>query len=252
MKRLLAALRFLTILPLGSGSSETDLAASVPFFPVVGLLLGAAGAALAWGLALVAPPAVAAVVVVLALAAFSGCLHLDGLSDTADGFFSSRDRKRTLEIMKDSHIGAMGMIAVVAVLLLKTAALASLPPHAWWPVVLLMPLAGRAALVVHMALLPYARTSGTGMIFYRKQHRPAAVYGLVVLGLVCWLAFDYAGLNLRLAAAIWIACLVVCLLLAVYAYRKIGGATGDTLGAVCELIETVPVLTAAIWLFNEH
>jgi adenosylcobinamide-GDP ribazoletransferase len=214
-------------------------------------LLGAVGAALAWALSLVAPPLVAASLVVLTLAAFSGCMHLDGLSDTADGFLSSRDRQRTLEIMKDSHVGVMGVIAVIAVLLLKVAALASIPADRWWPVVLLMPPAGRAAIVVHMALLPYARSTGLGAIFYGKKHWGTAVSGLILLAAVAWLAFDRAGLNVRLAAVVWSACLVVTLLLAVYVYRKIGGATGDTLGAVCEIVETVPALAAAIWLFNE-
>ena len=119
MKRFLAAIRFLTILPLPGewGAAESDLADSVPFFPVVGLLLGGLAAAIAWGMARIAPPMVAAAVIVVAMLSFSGCLHLDGLSDTADGFLSSRNRQRMLEIMKDSHAGAMGVIAVACVLL---------------------------------------------------------------------------------------------------------------------------------------
>ena len=84
-----------------------------------------------------APPLVAAAVLVVALMSFSGCLHLDGLSDTADGFFSCRSRERMLEIMKDSHAGPMGLIAVVGVLLLKFAALGVAGPGE--------PVAGRVA-----------------------------------------------------------------------------------------------------------
>lgn len=246
MKPLLAALRFLTILPVpGSwGTAEEDLARSVPWFPVVGLLLGAAAAVIAWALALVAPPTVAAAAIVIVLLSFSGCLHLDGLSDTADGLLSSRSRERILEIMKDSHVGAMGVVAIFCVLLLKFASLASLPAKAFWPAVLLMPLSGRCALVLHMAILPYARPEGLGMVFYRRRPRWAAVGATVVLAATAFAVFGSLGL------AIWAACVAVTLAFSVYVYRKIGGATGDTLGAVCEIIEIVPALTLAVGPLN--
>ncbi len=144
MKPLLAAIRFLTIVPVPGvwGTAEQDLARSVPWFPAIGLLLGGAAAGLAWALS-AAPPMLAAAVLVVVLLSFSGCLHMDGLADTADGFLSSRPRERILEIMKDSHIGAMGVIAIVCLLLVKFAALAALPAGMLWPTVLLMPLAGR-------------------------------------------------------------------------------------------------------------
>lgn len=242
MKQLLAALRFLTILPLpGSGGTAEDaLAGSVPWFPVVGLLLGAVAAAAAWALSLAAPPMVVAALIVILLLSFSGCLHLDGLSDTADGFFSSRSRERILEIMKDSHIGAMGVVAIVGVLLLKFAALASLPDAKLWPAVLLMPLAGRSAIVLHMALLPYARPDGSGKVFYRRRPRWAAAWAIAVLVAVAYGVRGTEGL------VIGAGCLAVTLAFSGYVYHKIGGATGDTLGAVCEIIEAVPAVTLAM------
>ncbi len=245
MKRLLAAIRFLTIVPVPGvwGTAESDLAGSVPFFPLVGLLLGTVAAALAWGIVRVAPPMVVAAVVMVAMMSFSGCLHLDGLSDTADGFLSGRRRERILEIMKDSHVGPMGMIAVVCVLLLKFAALASLASldaANLWRVVLLMPLAGRAAICLHLALLPCARPSGLGAVFCQKRHPWAALWALAVLMGVAYLLLQTRGLVLVAA------CLVVALLLAVYVYRKIGGATGDTFGAVCEIVEIVPALALTL------
>jgi adenosylcobinamide-GDP ribazoletransferase len=247
MKQLLAALRFLTILPIPGGwsTAEDDLAGSVPWFPVIGLLLGAVAAAVAWALSLVAPPMVSAAAIVILLLSFSGCLHMDGLSDTADGFFSSRLRERILEIMKDSHIGAMGVVAIVCVLLLKFAVLASLSAARLWPAVMLMPLAGRCAIVLHMALLPYARPDGLGAIFYRHRPRWAAVWAMAVLGAAAYVAMDVTGLI------VWAVCIAVTLALSAYVYRKIGGATGDTLGAVCEIIEVVPAVTLVVghsWL----
>ncbi len=242
MKPLLAAWRFLTIVPVPGnwGTAEEDLARSAAWFPVVGLLLGIAAAGLAYGLASVAPPLVAAAAMVVILLGFSGGLHLDGLADTADGFFSSRPRERILEIMKDSHIGAMGVIAIVCLLLVKFAALASLPAARLWPAALLMPLAGRCALVLHMALLPYARPSGLGAIFYRQKPRWAALWAAGVLaGVAC-------GVLGRCGLVVWAACLAVVLVLSLYVHRKIGGATGDTLGTLCEVVEVVPALVLTL------
>jgi adenosylcobinamide-GDP ribazoletransferase len=252
MKSFLAAMRFLTIAPVPGtwGTAEDELARSVPWFPIVGVLLGAGAAALTWLLtsaALVAVPhMVVAAVTVIVLLGFSGCLHIDGLADTADGFLSSRSRERVLEIMKDSHTGAMGVVAIVCVLLLKFASLASLASPAslsaaeLWPAVLLMPLAGRCAIVVQMALLPYARSSGLGTIFYRGSQRWAAVWAMAVLAAVAWGILGWRGLI------VWAACIVVAAVFSAYVYRKIGGATGDTLGAVCEIVEIVPALTLAL------
>ncbi len=243
MKRLLAAIRLLTIVPLPGtwGTAESDLAGSVAFFPVVGLLLGLAAAALGWGLTHVAPPLVVAAALVIAMLSFSGCLHLDGLSDTADGFLSCRNRQRMLEIMKDSHAGPMGLVAMVSVILLKFAALASLEPARLWPAALLMPLAGRAAICVHAALLPAARNDGLGAIFCRQRHVAAALWAIGLLA-----AAAVAVLGVRRGLVVWAACLTVTLLLAAYVYRKLHGATGDTFGAACEIVEVVPALTLTL------
>jgi adenosylcobinamide-GDP ribazoletransferase len=242
MKPLFAALRFLTIVPVpgGWGTAEEDLARSVPWFPIIGLLLGAAAAGLAWVLSWAAPPMVAAAVLVVVLLSFSGCLHLDGLADAADGFLSSRPRERILEIMKDSHIGAMGVIAIVCLVLLKFASLASLPAGTLWPTVLLMPLAGRSAIVVHMALLPYARSSGLGAIFYRRRPLWAAAWAVGVLATVGFCMLGWRGL------VVWAVCMAATAALSAYSYRKIGGATGDTCGAICEIMEALPAIALAL------
>lgn len=244
MKRFVAAIRFLTVLPVpGSwGAAEADLARSVPAFPVVGLLLGVAAAGGAYGLAaLAAPPMVSAAALVLVLAAFSGGLHLDGLADTADGFLSSRPRERVLEIMRDSHTGAMGVIAITGVMLLKFAALASIEPARLWPAALLAPLAGRCAMVMHMAMLSYVREKGLASVFCRRRPYASAVWAAAVLAAACWAVFGVPGL------AVAGGCVAVAGGLAVWFYRKIGGATGDTFGAACECVELVPAVVLAVW-----
>jgi adenosylcobinamide-GDP ribazoletransferase len=244
MKRFFAALGFLTVVPVPAGWSGggRELSRCPPFFPPVGLLIGAAAAAWTWGLGRVLPAWPASVLTIIALIGVSRGLHLDGLSDTADGFLSSRPRERILEIMKDSHVGAMGVMAIVCVVLLKVAALGSLSEVVRWRAVLLMPVAGRCALVVSMAALPYARaTGGLGALFYRGRSRLDAVWAVLFSGLA---GSAVAGLAGLVAFGLSV---VLTLLFAVYSYRKIGGATGDTLGAACELAEIVPALALCAW-----
>jgi len=243
MKPFLAALQFLTILPfpVSIKTEERDLTRSVPFFPVVGLLIGAGAAALDYGLLPLFPPLVCSVLVVVALLSASGGLHIDGLADTADGFFSSRPRERILEIMKDSRSGPMAVAGVVCVLSLKIAALASVAAPRW-PAILLMALAGRCALVIQMVILPYAKAEGgLGTVFKKGCSWWHVLWAVAVLGVAGWLACDWAGLAAGGSAVL------VTLLFSAWCYRKIGGLTGDTLGAACELAEIVPALALVAW-----
>lgn len=241
MNRFLATVRFLTILPVpGSwGTGEADLAGSLPFFPIVGLLLGLLSSICAWALMAVFSPAVTSALLVVLLIAFSGGLHMDGLSDSADGMLSARSGERILEIMKDSHIGAMGVIAIVAVMLVKFATLASLSRTDLVRAAFLIPVAGRCAMVLQITLLPYVRAQGLGSVFTRSKSYPAAIWAGVVILCTGWLVAGSIGLL--------IGCLSFATtgILAFLFYRKIGGATGDTYGATCEIAELAPALVLA-------
>ncbi len=243
MTRFLAAVRFLTVVPLPGrrGAAGPDLAASVPYFPLVGMFLGAGAGASAWFLSRAAPPLLAGAVVVILLVAFSGGMHMDGLSDTADGFLGARDRGKVLEIMKDSRAGPMGVVAVAGVLLVKFASVASLPGTRLAQAAFLMPLAGRCALVVHMALLPYVRRNGLGTVFQGNRPRLSAAWAAALPGMAGWLVLGVPGLA---AAGL---CLAASLAFARLCHRRIGGATGDTCGAACEIVEAVPAAVLAVW-----
>src|SRR5690349_16753637 len=104
MKRLLAAFRFFTVIPVPGtfGTGEDDLAGCVQYIPIVGLVIGAIAGLAGWALPFVAPPAVASSLLIALLIRISGGLHMDGLADTADGFYGTRRKERILEIMKDS------------------------------------------------------------------------------------------------------------------------------------------------------
>jgi len=238
IRRFLAALQFLTIAPVRTELDVADIGRSVPYFPLVGVLMGIV---LALADALVFercfPPAVTAVLGVLALAATSGGLHLDGVADTADGFFSSRPKERILEIMRDSRIGTMGALALFAILALKVSALASMSPSMRCWALLLAPVAGRCMLVVAMTRAPYARADGGLATIYLSNRKPWHSWAaLAILAVVAGLVLSWYGL------AIAAACVAVTAAFNAYARRKIGGITGDTLGAVCELAETVVML----------
>jgi adenosylcobinamide-GDP ribazoletransferase len=243
MKRFLAAIQFLTVVPLPASLSisERDLGRSAPFFPLVGLGIGAAAAGLDSLLGQILPMAVASVLTVIFLLAASGGLHMDGLADTADGFFSSRPREKILDIMRDSRTGPMGVMAIVLTLILKITLLASLSASARWWVLLLMPLAGRCSLLVSLAVLPYARAEGgLASIFYQYRSRIHVALALAALTLIGWLAGDWIGLAAGFFAFFF------SLVFAAYVYSKIGGFTGDTLGAACELAELIPPLAFVI------
>lgn len=237
MRAFIDALGFLTILPVPSDGKA--LKHSVPWFPVVGLLIGGLIAGFDYALGRLFPPLVTTVLTVIALIGISGGLHLDGLADTADGFLSARPRERVLEIMKDSRIGTMGTLAIVSVIALKIAALSSTSPSMRFGTILLMPLAGRCAIVMVMAVIPYARPEGGLGSAFAGDHTIGGIVSLAVLGIAGWLAMGGIGLVSGFLA------LCVALFMAIWSYRKIGGYTGDVLGAVCEIAEIAPALVAS-------
>lgn len=240
MKSFLAAIQFLTICPLPSRiqCTEAALKRSVIFYPAIGIIIGTLMAFLDWGFTWLFPPLPASALVVIAMLAVSGCLHMDGLADSADGFLSSRPKERILEIMRDSRTGPMGVVAVAGLLLLKTTALASVSGATRWGVVLLMPLAGRCALVIEMALLPYARPGGLVTVFGRPRW---AFTAPLILAATAWFALGPIGLTAAGAS------MLAVLAFSFWCKSKIGGYTGDTLGAACEIAELMPALVAASW-----
>lgn len=233
-----AALGFLTVLPLPAkwtGDSE-DLTRSLPWFPAVGILIGAVIALLDRGFTSILPPLPAAVLTAAALTAASGALHLDGLADTADGFFSSRPAERMLEIMKDSRIGSMGVAAIVVVYALKVSLLASLSGPARSGVVFMMPVAGRFAPVLMIATMKYVREGGLGTVFSGNRNPFIPLLSLGVMAAAGWLCMGIAGVASAVVTAGGVG------VFSWWCVRKIRGYTGDTLGAAVELCEAIPPL----------
>lgn len=235
LNRFLAALQFLTILPVKRNIDPKDTGRSLVWFPAVGLVIGGCSAvvfklAKLCGLS----PLVSAMAGVLALCLLSGFLHIDGVADTADGFFSSRPREKILDIMRDSRLGTMGAAALFFILGLKWAALCSMPQGMAVRALILAPIAGRTAQVITLAYLPYARKSG-GLASVFIPNRSFST--LVVVSLFTIVAAFVAG-GVKGLVAIGVSCLAgACFNL--WCMAKIDGMTGDTIGAISEIVETV-------------
>ncbi len=245
IRPLLAAIQFLTVIPFPKSFKvdERELERCTPFFPVVGLLIGIVIATFDYIMGLVLPSIPASVMTAIAMTAISGGLHMDGLADTADGFFSARPRERILEIMRDSRTGVMGVLAVVLVIMLKVSLLISIFPPFRPGVIVLMPLAGRCSFVVMMAALPYVRhEGGLATAFGGGKSWINVLWVSAFLLAAGWIAGHWMGFVASLSA------LLVSALFSAYCFRKIGGYTGDTLGAGCELTEIIPALACVVLL----
>lgn len=243
MRRFLIALQFMTAIPIPCDFQATseDMGKCMAYFPLVGLLLGGLLAALHHVLLPFFPGSTVDLVCILGLIGLTRGFHLDGLADTADAFLSHRDRERMLAIMKDSRIGTMGVLALMVVLALKFQLLMVLPATVKPVALLSVPMASRWGIVLQAAFLPYARSEGgLGKAFVEHVGwRETLVASVLAVGvhLVLW---RMRGLLVLLC------CGVFALLFAWYIRRRIGGCTGDTLGAGIELGEIVVFLSVYV------
>ena len=228
-----AALAFLT--PLGG--ARTPDRRTLSWFPIVGALIGAAAGALWWGAERLWPPIVAAALVVALDLALTGMLHLDGLVDTADGLLGHLPRERRLAVMAEPTIGAFGVAAAVAVLLLRFTALSAMPPR----IALISGLwcGSRTVMAVAARAVPYARDNGLVSAFTGGDWRPVACYGTSAALLLGGIGAGISGV-----AAIVVS-LVAGAAVVLGARARLGGCTGDVLGAAGIVAETAGLVVAA-------
>ena len=258
---LIAALQFLTRVPVPIvvPFTNTVLRRSTLFFPVAGMVVGLAAWGSGWLLLQVLPPQPAAALTLLIMIGMTGGLHLDGLMDTADGVLSGRSRERMLEIMKDSRVGAMGVIACVIVLLVQWSLLATLMDQGQWgPIMVLSFIGSRFAMIWAIAREPHARAgSGLGAMFQGlsvKHIMGAFGIGWLLSGLFVMLEGQitsrdfYPLYAFGIGACILLIALFLAFIIARKLSRKLGGLTGDTYGAICELTLTILLMLHVILL----
>jgi adenosylcobinamide-GDP ribazoletransferase len=243
--RLLAAFQFLTLLPVKRSFSTEQIARSSAFFPLVGLVLGAALLLVNWALSWILPAPVVNLLLIVLLAFSSGGLHLDGLADTMDGAAGHRSIERRLEIMHDSRIGGIGAIGLILVLLMEYVFLNNVPGDLKWLTLLSAPAISRWTMTYAIYAYPYARPEGLGKAFKDqvslRQLVPASLIALVVVGGVWGLA------GLLIVAGVF----VIVTLAALYLKKLLGGLTGDCYGALNELA-TVSFFLMVILLSHNH
>ena len=235
MRTLAAATMLLTRVPVPVTTGGVAPARAAALYPVVGAAIGATVAGVAVGAGELWPVLVAATVAVAAETALTGALHLDGLADCADGL-AGRDREHRLQIMKDHSIGVYAATTLALHLLLKVAALSALL-QALRPEEMLLLLIGvyavsRGAMLPLARLLPYARAEGTarGVVQGLGTRHLVAALPQVLVGLAA-----VVGVHPWLALLIGLVAALTTLTIGLLSHRRIGGVTGDVLGACAEL-----------------
>ena len=240
MTSFLTALRFLTILPVG-GAVKVDpglFIRSSKYYPLVGLVIGG----LLWGfyrLALtVFSTELAAVLLIAFWVIITGALHLDGVGDTLDGCYGGKTPADRLRIMKDVHLGTMGIVGIGLLLAIKCIALKELlyvPSLQYW--LILFPVAARWTPVFLASFWPYPRPEGgLGQDLVEQMGKKELFWATIFAWGIIIAVSGWLGLGLMAVHLIW------CLLSGWFFFRKLGGVTGDTMGATIETSELLGIL----------
>lgn len=243
MKRFLLAITFLTRLPVPVSKkvSQGEIGKSTPFFPLVGLLVGALLVGIDYLSLRIWPQTIVNIILITCLIAITGGLHLDGFIDTCDGIFSGKDRETTLEIMRDSRTGAMGVLGAICIIALKIGFLSAIGSGGRWRSLLVFPMLGRWGIVCALSMFPYARsTGGLGSPFVEYAKKRYMIWASLQVLVVAIPLFMWKALFLVAAIGL------VTWLLGVWLSRRLGGLTGDTYGAICELTETLSLAVMSI------
>jgi adenosylcobinamide-GDP ribazoletransferase len=248
MNIFLGALMFLTRIPVGKQYvfRSEDLPRSTLYFPIVGLIIGSLGGLVLFGTEPFVPPVVAALLCMGATVAITGAIHEDGLADAADGLIGGLEPQRRLEIMRDSRLGSYGAIVLWFSLTTKLFVLTALLEKGVYTAVSALIVAhglGRAATVTLLFSHPYVRSDESKASPFGN----AVTSGEIVTALFAPILVSFAFLGsqavlplIAAAAATWAA--------GVYFQKKIGGITGDCLGATNQLVELACYLSLVVRL----
>ena len=236
LKSIVAALQFMTVLPLPIKTDQNHLARSIAWFPLAGMVVGGlCGAGLIGFNRVFGQPIANALVIALYLILTRG-LHMDGFMDTIDGFFSRKDREKILEILKESTVGSFAVLGAGVWFLI---AFTTLPYIQWLDLVVIHGLA-RFAITLQPLIFSYPRQSGTGKFFVENSKTSVFIIEFFLITAALWVVNPAYLVCLGLS-------LVVSLGVGAWSKRMIGGITGDTTGFTIEIIHLVLLL---IWTIN--
>jgi len=237
------AWRLLTVIPLPFVREDIERAAgrSVGYYPLVGLGLGLLLVGAYWLLHFLLPTNLTAALLLTLWAGLTGLLHLDGLMDSCDGLLPPRSPARRLEIMKDSRVGAFGVVGAILLLLLKYNTLLALPAPSTIPALIVIPSLARSAMTWQMARYPLARREGLSVFFGQGLGQAQLLLAGLVAAATAWLALGWLVGSVLLLLT-WLG----ATLLARFALARLGGLTGDIYGATCEVIEVVLLMALLV------
>ena len=244
LKGFLLQLQFLTRIPapLSVEFDEDSFSRGVIFAPVVGLLIGLIIAGIYILAGFTGRPVIAVLAALVAEIIITGGLHLDGLADTFDGIFSNRPREEILRIMKDSRIGTNGTLSLILLIISKIGLLLIINKGNIIPCLIMMPVLSRMNIAWTAGISTYAR----------KEKSPAASIvnntGVIKIIIATFISAVPCAILLKLASVpVIIALIVFVILFTIYVEKKIGGITGDVIGAVIELSELVFLFTFIVF-----
>lgn len=229
MTNFINALQFLTILRFCKKNNIN--AGSTAYFPLIGALLGLILILLNHLFSSLLPEPVVNPLLVISLMILTGGLHLDGLADTADAIFSGKPKEEKLIIMRDPRKGSFAILALISIILLKINLLSTLPALDKNLGLFLMPCLSRYSMDIGIAFFPYARETGKAKIFFENK-RPKVFITATALSVIL-MALTFNLISYLVLPAI----IIFSVLLNAFIKKTIGGLTGDTLGALCELTE---------------
>lgn len=242
LRYFLLAIQFLTRLPVPRNltATEEELGRAAGFFPLVGIVVGGS-AAVVFVLAVRVLPVSVSVLLSIAFTSFiTNGFHEDGLADTVDGLGGGWTKERALEIMRDSRIGTYGTLALVFLILGKYSFLSSLEPRQIWRWLIVAHAASRWTVLPLCSWLPYARAEGQGKLVAKQIGASAILFGSLTLLVVSLLLLSsHTSLVICVTA-------VLTLISGSYFKRRLGGITGDCLGAANQFTEVALYFTALI------
>lgn len=244
MMAFLAALQFLTFIPIKMGFTVKQIGRSTAYFPVVGLIIGGILAGLYYLFAMLFSPGIVNVLLVIFMVILSGALHLDGLLDTCDGIAGHRTPEQRWEVMHDSRVGGFGAIGAALLLLTKYAALNGIPANMMLVSLLIAPVISRWAMVIAIFFMPYARPSGLGKTFKEGTGWRQVLIATLIAVFLSLLLWRIPGLVIIVTA------LLLTTVVAYYLKRKLTGLTGDTYGAINELTEAAVFMLIGMLVYK--
>jgi adenosylcobinamide-GDP ribazoletransferase len=240
-------LQFMTRIPIpiNIDIQREDFQKIVKFFPIIGLVIGLIEAFIYYILTHISTHMIASFMTIVSHIAITGAMHIDGLGDTADGIFSGRSREKMLEIMKDSRLGTFGALAIIVVVVGKILMLMEIPQNSVITVIILAPVVSRTMNIFLMYHRKYARaTEGMGDLFIGVLKKENAIIAVILGCLITIAVGQLQGVKMLIIG------FTFTIFFRSYIEAKIGGITGDILGASDELNEFIIYFAMCMNMIN--